>query len=399
MLQQYLRTWAEISLDAIEHNVAAARQLLAPGTKLCCVIKADGYGHGAAALARFLDDKCEYYAVAILEEGLALRRAGVTKPILLLGYTSPNQHETALAMDLTLTIFSWEQAQALSRAAAKTQKIAKAHIAVDTGMGRVGFADDDKSVATIAAIARLPFVAPEGLFTHFARADETDKTSARAQYHRYKTFAAKLAAAGIEFPLRHVCNSAALMEFDGIAPGHCANGMARFGISLYGLYPSEEVDKALLPLAPAMCWKTHVVHLKTVPPGTGISYGHTFVTARETRVATLPVGYADGYPRALSNRGHVILRGQFAPILGRVCMDQLMVDVTDILGVAQEEEVILLGRQGDCAISMEEIGAMSASFNYETACRVGQRVPRVYVYHDKVVDFHSVLPSTFHVPF
>jgi alanine racemase len=239
----------------------------------------------------------------------------------------------------------------------------------------------------VAQLAGLPGLQLEGLFTHFAKADEADKTSARAQYARYAAFVQLLEQAGVTIPIRHVCNSAALMEFDQ------PYDMVRFGVSLYGLYPSEEVDKRHLDLQPAMCWKTHIVHLKTVPAGTGISYGHTFVAQRSTRVATLPVGYADGYPRALSNQGRVIIRGQYAPILGRVCMDQCMVDVTEIPGAALEDEVLLLGRQGGCAVTMEELGAMSASFNYETACRVGQRVPRVYVRQGQVTAMHSVFPT------
>ncbi|MDR0531772.1 MAG: alanine racemase [Oscillospiraceae bacterium] len=384
VLPQYLRTWAEISLDAIEANVAAAKARLAPGTKLMCVIKADGYGHGARALSRFLNDKCDYYAVAVLEEALTLRRAGCEKPVLLLGYTSPKQYAAALRAGLALTIFRAEDAAQLSRMAAQLGLTAVVHIKADTGMGRVGFADTAESVREIAEIAQLPSLHIEGVFTHFARADEADKTSATEQYRRFDAFLERLAAAGIQPPLRHCCNSAATME------GDAHYDMVRFGISLYGLYPSEEVQKENLPLAPAMSWKTHVVHLKTVPPGTGISYGHTFLTSRETRVATLPVGYADGYPRALSNRGRVIIHGQYAPILGRVCMDQCMVDVTDIPGVAMEDEVILLGKSGPCAVTAEEIGALSASFNYETACRVGQRVPRVYLYRGRTVDLHSV---------
>jgi len=285
------------------------------------------------------------------------------------------------------TVYSLEQAQALSRAARAAGKRQKLHIKVDTGMARIGFEDTDASVDEIAQIARLPGLELEGLFTHYARADEADKAGALAQRARFVEFTRKLEAAGVRIPLRHSCNSAAAMDMD------CHDDMVRFGIGLYGLYPSEEVNKANLPLRPAMSWKTHVAHLKTVPAGTGVSYGHTFVTTRETIVATLPVGYADGYPRALSNRGHVILHGQYAPILGRVCMDMCMVDVTDIPGVAMEDEVILLGEDGHCRVTMEEIGAQSCSFNYETACRVSQRVPRLYMYRGEIVDLQSVLTT------
>ena len=408
MLKDYHRTWAEISLDAIAHNVRMARAKMPKGSckepMLMCVIKADGYGHGALPLARFLEDKCEYYAVAVLEEALTLRVAGVTKPILILGYTSPSQYDAVVRAGLSQTIWSLEMAEALSKAASANAKRGGArnlpaadfsqaalaappqvvHVKVDTGMGRIGFADDAASVEQIAEIAKLPGIALEGIFTHFAQADEADPAGTQAQYARFDAFLAKLAAAGVSIPLKHASNSAALMAFGE------RYDMARLGIAMYGLYPSGEVSRGI-PLQPAMTWKTHVVHLKTVPPGTGISYGHTFITARETRIATLPIGYADGYPRALSNCGRVIVRGQYAPILGRVCMDQCMVDVTDIPGVAMEDEVILLGEAGACRVTMEEIGAMSASFNYETACRVGQRVPRVYLHRGEVVDFHSAL--------
>ncbi|MDR3313829.1 MAG: alanine racemase [Oscillospiraceae bacterium] len=389
-MQHYHRTWAEISLDAIAHNVQAARACIPAGVRLMCVIKADGYGHGALALARFLEDKCEYYAVAVLEEALTLRAAGIRKPILLLGYTSPSQYDVVVAAGLSQTIFSAEAAHALSQAACKAGKRVKLHFAVDTGMARIGFPDTPATAAQLAALAKLPGLEAEGIFTHLARADEADKASAQEQFARFAAFCAAAEQAGLHVPVRHICNSAGIMELASIA-AHDAYDMVRLGISLYGLYPSEEVQKARMPLQPAMQWKTHIVHLKEVPAGTGISYGHTFVATRTTRVATLPVGYADGYPRALSNAGHVIVRGQFAPILGRVCMDQFMVDATEIPGVALEEEVTLVGTQGACTVTLEEIGAASASFNYETACRVGQRVPRIYTLGGAAVDFHSAL--------
>jgi len=386
-MPNYLRTWAEISLDAVEANVDAVRSRLAPGIKLMCVIKADAYGHGAAPLARFLDDKCDFYAVSVLEEALTLRAAGIAKPMLLLCYTSPSQYGALLAAGVAQTVYSLEQAAALSKAARENAMRVKIHIKIDTGMARIGFADTDASVGEIARIAQLPGLELEGLFTHYARADEADKASAHAQRDRFHDFTRKLEAAGVEIPLKHSCNSAATIDMDEYGD------IVRFGIGLYGLYPSEEVRKENLPLRPAMSWKTHVAHLKTVPPGTGISYGHTFVTERETVVATLPVGYADGYPRALSNQGHVIIRGQYAPILGRICMDMCMVDVTEIPGVRMEDEVILLGEQNGCRVTMEEIGAESCSFNYETACRISQRVPRMYMYRGEAVGFQSVLTT------
>ncbi|MCL2107569.1 MAG: alanine racemase, partial [Oscillospiraceae bacterium] len=316
----YHRTWAEISLDAVEQNIANLRAWIPAGCKLMCVIKADGYGHGAAALASFLQEKCDYFAVSVLEEALTLRAQGVIKPILLLCYTSPSQYDAVARAGLAQTICSLETARALSEAAQKHGKTLRIHIAVDTGMNRVGFADTDASVEDIRRIAALPGLACEGIFSHFARADERETEASLGQYRRFDAFLAKLEAAGLRIPLRHICNSAGTMQL----PRHY--DMVRVGIAMYGLYPSDETDRAV-PLTPAMQWKTHVAQLKTVPAGQGISYGHTFVTTRPTRVATLPVGYADGYPRALSNCGQVIVRGKYAPILGRVCMDLCMVDV------------------------------------------------------------------------
>ena len=375
-MRHYYPTWAEISLDAIARNVEAIRARLPARTKLMCVLKANAYGHGAAALARFLDDKCEYYGVAVLEEALALRAAGVEKPVLILGCTPPERFGEVVEADLTQTISTEQDAKALSRTATAIGKRVRAHFKVDTGMGRIGFPDTPETARLLAELAALPGFVAEGLYSHLACADMADKAPAREQFSRFAAFCAMAEKAGLCAPIRHICNSAGVIQFD--TPWD----MVRVGIALYGLYPSEEVDKARVPLRPAMSWKTRVSFLKEVPSGTGISYGRTFVTGRPTKVATLPVGYADGYPRALSNVGRVIVRGQYAPIIGRVCMDQCMADVTDVPGVAVGDEVILVGRAEERAVTLEEIGAASASFNYETACRVGPRVARVYTRGD-----------------
>ena len=359
------RTWIEVSLDAITHNIAAMRARMQPNTKLLLSLKANAYGHGAVELARFLQGKCDMFGLACLDEALALRRAGITTPLLLLGYTAPEQYPDVVTYDITQTIYTLEQAQALSQAAAMQNKTVRVHIAVDTGMSRLGFADNEQSIGEIAQIFALPNLTIEGLFTHFACADDGDKTSASAQYARFEEFAAKFP----DIPIKHACNSAALIDFD------MHYDLVRVGIALYGLYPSDEVNRANLPLLPTMAWKARVSHVKTVPAGTGISYGHTFVTGRETRVATLPVGYADGYPRALSNTGHVLLNGQPAPILGRVCMDQCMVDVTDLPGVAAGDEVLLVGN----GLPMELLAQWCDTINYEACCRVSERVQRIYL--------------------
>ena len=365
------RTWAEISLDAIEHNLRAIKSRLKPGVKLLCSIKANAYGHGALPLAHFLHDKCDYFGLAALEEAIALRQAGIDKPMLLLGYTSPGLYHCVIEHNLIQTIFSLEQAQALSATAKKAGKTAHAHLAVDTGMGRIGFANTEQSLKDIKQIIALPNLAIEGIFTHFASADHSDKTLTQTQYQRFDQFLSGLRIANSEL-IKHACNSAALIDFDQ------HYDLVRIGIAMYGHYPSEQINKSALPLAPALEWKTRVSHLKAVPVGTGISYGHSFITTRETRVATLPVGYADGYPRALSNTGHVLIAGQRAPIIGKICMDQMMVDVTGIPSIALEDEVVLVGKSGKFTITLEDIAMRSGSLNYEVACRIGCRVSRLY---------------------
>ncbi len=370
---KYHRIYAKIDIDAILHNLGECKRCIPEGTKVLAVIKADGYGHGAVELAHQLEDKVDYFGVAIIEEAVELRRSGIKKPILILGYTSPSQDDLLINYGITQNIYTYEMAKRLSDRAVALGKTVRFHIGLDTGMSRVGFQDNDESVELIKKIIELPNLVLEGIFSHYARADEVDKTTAHLQSERFDAFIDKLEKAGINIQIKHLSNSAAVGEFEE------HYDMVRFGISLYGLYPSEEVDKSRIELVPAMELRTKIVNLKTVPAGCGVSYGHTFVTQRETRVATIPVGYADGYPRALSSKGRVIVNGQFAPIIGRVCMDQFMIDVTDIEGELNiEDEVILMGSDNGCTVSAEEIGNMSASFNYEFVCGVARRVPRIY---------------------
>lgn len=370
---QYHRIYARIDIDAILHNFGECKRRIPEGTKVLAVIKADGYGHGAVELAHQLESEADYFGVAVIEEAVELRRAGIKKPILILGYTSPSQDDLLINYDITQNIYTYDMAKRLSDRAVALGKKVKFHIGLDTGMSRVGFQDNDESVEQIKKIVKLPNLVLEGIFSHYARADELVKTTAFLQSERFDLFIDKLEKAGINIPIKHLSNSAAVEELEK------HYDMVRFGISLYGLYPSEEVDKSSVDLIPAMELRTKIVNLKTVPAGCGVSYGHTFVTHRETRIATIPVGYADGYPRALSSKGRVIVNGQFAPIIGRVCMDQFMIDVTDIEGELNiEDEVILMGSDNGCTISAEEIGDMSASFNYEFVCGVARRVPRIY---------------------
>lgn len=373
-MSDYLRCWAEISLSAIGHNIEEVRKRLAPGVRLLAVIKADAYGHGAVRVGKYLEDRVNYFAVATLEEAVELRENGIRLPILILGYTSPSQYEDLVAFDITQTIYSRETAELLNREAANQGKRAGIHIALDTGMTRIGFQVTEEDADVIAAIGRLPHLKMEGLFTHFACADQKDKTYCSGQLEKFNRMVRMLEEREVEIPLKHVCNSAGIMEFDDFR-----YDMVRSGIVTYGLYPSEEVRKERLDLIPALEWKSRVIHVKEVGNGLGVSYGATYVTHEgRTRIATVSAGYADGYPRALSSKGRVLIHGQYAPILGRVCMDQFMVDVSGIPDVRVEDVVTLVGRDGENSISIEEIADPAARFNYEMACGISRRVTRVY---------------------
>ncbi len=363
------RVYAKIDLKAICNNVSKAQQLVGEEVAVYAVIKANAYGHGALQVAHALKDRAAGFCVATAEEALSLRKDGIQNPILILGYIFPGSGEALIRNDITLTVFDYETAQTLSKMAAVMNKTVKVHIKVDTGMGRIGFLPGAESVQVICQIAALPHLEIEGLFSHFACADEQDKSSARGQLAQFLDFAQQLKAAGVEIPLLHMCNSAGIMDL----PDARLN-MVRLGISAYGLYPSEEVDRTKLELQPAMSLHAKVAHVKTVPAGTPISYGSTFVTGDTTVVATIPIGYADGYPRSLSGRGYVMIRGQKAAILGRVCMDQCMVDVTHIPGVCRGDEVVVMGE----GVDTETVARLSDRLHYELICDIGGRVPRVY---------------------
>ena len=372
-MDEYVRIQADINVDAVRENLKTMQQCVGENMKLLAVIKANAYGHGAVPLAREIDDLADYYGVAILSEALELRRNGIKKPILILGYTHESEFQTLIEQDITPTIFTWESAKTLSKIAVKLNRTAKIHIKIDTGMSRIGFPCKEETVAIIKDISQLPNLLIEGIFTHYAKADEKDKQAANIQLNRFRYINELIKKERIDIPIRHIGNSAGIMEMDN--EGFT---MVRSGISTYGLYPSEEVDAQKVVLHPAMSLKTKVVYVKTVEPGVGIGYGWTYTTTKETKVATIPVGYADGYPRALSNQGRVLIHGEYANIIGRVCMDQFMVDVTHIDHVAVGDEVILVGKDGEKTISVEELANPSASFNYEFVCDVGRRVPRYY---------------------
>ncbi len=363
--------FVNVDLDAIRDNFAAVREKA--GTAVMAVVKADAYGHGAVPIARLLESQCAFFGVSSFQEGLELRRAGLTKPILVLGYTPPALFPEAIPLGIRPAIFHFEDAAALSAAALEAEAEAPLHFAVDTGMSRIGFQCTREDAILCARIAALPGLKAEGLFSHFATADCADLSRAKEQADRFAAFDRMLQSLGVTIPIRHLNNSAALMNFGG------SYEMVRSGIVTYGLYPSSEVDPKLLPLKPALQWRSRITHIKTLPPGREISYGGTFVTSRDTVVATVPVGYADGYRRSLSGKFHVLINGKKAPILGRICMDQMMVDVTDIPDAAIGARVVLIGRSGEETITMEEIAEAAGSFNYEFATGISRRVPRNYV--------------------
>ena len=373
-MNRYLRCYAEISLEAIGHNIREVKKRLPEGVKLLGVVKANAYGHGAVPVASYLENQVDYFATATIEEAVELRENGISAPILILGYVSPSQYGDLVEYDITQTIDSYAQALALEKEAARQNRKAKAHLAVDTGMTRIGFQVTEHDADEAAKIADLPHIELEGMFTHFSCADQEDKTYCSMQMEKYDKMTALLAERGVTIPLRHICNSAGIMEFDD----HRFE-MVRSGIITYGIYPSEEVKKERLDLIPALSWKSHVIHVKEVGPGIGVSYGATYVTEKPmTRIATVSAGYADGYPRALSNQGCVLIHGKKAPIIGRICMDQMMVDMTDIPDVQVEDVVTLVGTDGDETITIEEIANPAARFDYEMLCDISSRVTRVY---------------------
>ena len=387
-MKEYYRVYADIDLDAIYENVKNAKALLKKDTKMMAIVKADGYGHGAVEVARQIDELVDAYGVAILEEGIELRKAGFTKPILILGYTPKPLYPAMIRYHIATAVFTMEMAKEISDTAVAMHKNANIHIKLDTGMSRIGFAITKESKEIIEQIAKLPGIEIKGCFSHFARMDEKDKTKANEQFAKFTKMVNALEKDGVDLGIRHISNSAGIME----AP-EVQMDMVRNGICLYGLYPSEEVQKERLPLKPAMELKAYVSYVKTLEPGVEIGYGGTYTTTKKTRVATIPVGYADGYSRCLSGKGSVLIHGKKAPILGRVCMDQFMVDVTDIDNVCVGDRVTLFGKDGDSCITIEEISAMAHSFNYEFVCDIGKRIPRVYYRHGKVIETKDYYPD------
>lgn len=375
------RTEAAIDLNAVEYNYINTRNKLPKDVKILCVVKADAYGHGAVEISKMLDDKADFFGVACIEEAVELKKADIKKPVLVLGYVFTGAYDIAVKYDIRIPVFSYESAKALSDEAVRQNKTVPFHFCIDTGMSRIGFQVNEESADICKKITQLPNIEAEGLFSHFATADEENLDKSIAQQNKFDRFVDMLKKRDIEIPIKHLNNSAGIMNFEK------HYDMCRMGIILYGLYPSHEVDKSLLSVKPVMSWLSHISHLKTLEAGREISYGGTYVTTKNTVVATIPVGYADGYPRSLSNIGKVIINGKYAPILGRVCMDQFMVDVTDIDDIKIGTKVTLVGKDGDARLTMEEVSEAAGSFNYELPCRISRRVPRTFYKDGKMIEY------------
>lgn len=369
------RVVAEIDVDAITHNYRQIKKSIPSYTGIMAVVKADAYGHGAVEVAQILQkEEVDYLAVAIAAEGAQLREVGITRPILVLGYTSAASVGVLIENDLTQTIFSYEMAKYISYEASKLEKKVKIHIKVDTGMGRIGFLPHPTSIEEIVEINKLPNIEIEGIYTHFSSADEEEQAYTRKQNSIFNGFLKELGQVGIEVPIVHAANSAAIIMHQ-----YTHSNMVRLGISLYGHYPSEIARSYPVGLVPTMSLKTQVVHIKKVPKDQPIGYNRNYTTEHMTKIATIPIGYADGYSRGLSNKGRVLIRGEYAPIIGNICMDQFMVDVTHIKYVAVGDEVILFGKQNSNEITVEEIADILNTINYEVICMIGKRIPRIYV--------------------
>ena len=382
MREEYQRVFATVDLDAICSNMEKMKANVAEHTKLIGVIKTDGYGHGAVPIARELE-KLPFvwgYATATAEEAFILRHDEMKKPILILGYTFPYSYERLITEEIRMAVFRKDMLLQLSEKARRLGKKAKIHIKVDTGMGRIGVRPDQEGLEFVKEAFQTPGIEVEGIFTHFARADEADKTAANKQLNKFQMFLAMIKDEGLTIPVKHCSNSAGIVELK-----EANMDMVRAGITLYGLWPSEEVRRDIIDLKPALSLITHVAYVKDLEAGRAISYGGTYVTKRPSRIATIPVGYADGYARGLSNKGAVLIDGKRAPICGRVCMDQFMVDVTDIPEAKMGDEVSLIGSAGEETITMEEVGELSGRFNYEFVCNLGKRIPRVFRRNGKII--------------
>lgn len=381
------RTWAEIDMSALDHNINRIKSIMSPGQKLMGIVKADGYGHGDTFVARRLQESgYDWLGISSIETAVRLRKEGITIPILVLGYTPMHTVNIMEKYNVTQTVISMEFAEALQREAHKANCRIDVHIKLDTGMCRIGFQTDDinfdESLENIIEVSKMPNLHITGIFSHHAVADayEDDHPAfTKMQVERFHKMVAALQANGVDVGLRHVANSATTIAY---LEKHM--DMCRTGNIMYGMLPSDECH-GMIDLQPLMTLKTAVALVKTVQEGDQLSYGRTYTAPGERRIATLPVGYADGFSRALSNRGRVLVHGQFAPIVGRICMDQLMVDVTDIPDVRMGDEVVLFGRQGDTVLPVEEVAGLLGTINYEITCGITKRIPRVYLQDGEII--------------
>lgn len=391
-MNHYERVCASVNLDAIMHNIKSIHIKQGEDVKIMAVVKSDGYGHGALPIARCLEKEAFIYgfATATAEEALILRRCGIAKPIMILGYAFPYAYEDMIKEDIAFTVFREDMLEDISKLAIQLNKKASVHVKVDTGMHRIGIPTDERGIAFIKKLLNMPGIVAEGIFTHLANADAGEKEDAYFQIAKFQAFIKQIKdETGYVFPVRHGFNSAALMEMktEDLNVG-------RVGISMYGVWPSDEMKKDAMDLQPALSLFSKIVYIKTLPADSKISYGGTYVTAKETRVATIPVGYGDGYPRGLSNCGYVLIRGRRCPILGRVCMDQFMVDVTHLPDVVEGERVTLIGCDGDERITVEQLCDLYGGFRYEMICDIGKRVPKEYYLRGEQIyskDYHNDL--------
>ena len=376
------RVCAKIELANIQYNIEQIEKCLEKDVKIIGVIKTDGYGHGALPMAKELEklDSIAGYGVATAEEAIQLKTGGIRKPVIIIGYSFPSSYEEMLVRDVRLTVFREDMLDSIESTAARLGLIAKVHIKVDTGMSRIGISADDKGLEFIKRALSYPHISVEGIFSHFARADEKDKTGALRQLKSFDEFVDHaVSVTGHRFDMVHIANSAAIIDMP-----EAHKRYVRAGVIMYGLWPSDEVSRDRIRLKPLLSLISHITYVKEAPAGTEVSYGGTYITERPTRIATIPVGYGDGYPRLLSGKGSVIIKGRRAPILGRICMDQFMVDVTDIPCVCEGDEATLIGRDGDETITVEELAQLTGMLNYELVCIIGKRVPRVYTYNGEV---------------
>lgn len=377
--ESYYRCVAKINLSAIEHNLKEVKKCINDGVKTLAVIKADSYGHGSVPVSKTIESHVDYFGVTSIDEAIEVRLEGIKKPVLALSYIPPRRYHDAINNDVTVTIFNFDDAVLLDETARLMGKTAKVHIAVDTGMGRIGLTPDKNGAEDAEKISKLQNIFIEGLFSHYACADSADKADADSQTKLFDEFIAMLKERNIDPPIKHICNSAGTIEF------HKQYDMCRVGVILYGLFPSDEVDKSKLNLIPAMEIVSHVVHVKTVPKGYKIGYGHIYEAPSERKIATVSIGYADGYSRSCTGKGYVLIKGKKAPVVGKVCMDQIMVDVTDIDEVHVGERAVIMGVSCGSTITAEELGEMSDSFNYEVICNFTKRVARLYYKDGKLV--------------